>query len=99
MQHSLPNKAAPCAKCPFRKDTLKGWLGESRMTEILAAPSFACHKTTGGDKPVLQCAGHMIIRDNNNDFVRLANRLDLPLNLTGHELIFESETECIEHHK
>ncbi len=41
----------PCAKCPWRKDCLKGWLGESRADElakdvILGDSPFWCHETT-----------------------------------------------------
>lgn len=40
----------PCVDCPFRKDALKGWLGEDRAQEIADAltrndQTFACHKT------------------------------------------------------
>ena len=40
----------PCSNCPFRKDSLKGWLGEARATQIakdviLGDQTFACHKT------------------------------------------------------
>lgn len=40
----------PCADCPFRKDSLKGWLGEERAQDIADAvtendQTFACHKT------------------------------------------------------
>lgn len=84
----------PCAQCPFRKDSMKGWLGKKRMIEILKAKSFTCHKTN----KKLQCAGHMIIKKHENDFVFLALRLGLKLNLSGHDLIFESEKELILHH-
>jgi hypothetical protein len=90
---SLPNTKKPCKECPFRKDTLKGWLGEERMTEILDFDSFVCHK-----KNHLQCAGHMLINGQKNAFVRLADRLNIPLELSGQELIFHSGDECIEHH-
>jgi len=83
----------PCKDCPFKKDTLKGWLGKNRMTEILAISYFVCHKNTH-----LQCAGHMLINDNKNDFVELANRMGINLNLTGSALVFESKQACIEHH-
>ncbi len=73
---------------------MQGWLGEDRMTEILKARSFVCHK-----KQHLQCAGHMLIKGNENDFVDLANRLRMDLELTGRELVFDSDQECIEHHK
>lgn len=91
---SLPNVKAPCSNCPFRKDTLKGWLGADRMREILESRSFVCHK-----KQHLQCAGHMLMKDNDNDFVQLARRLDINLDLTGGELVFDNDADCIEHHK
>jgi len=90
----LPHQIKPCKDCPFRKDTLKGWLGENRITDILSQNSFVCHKNIK-----LQCAGHMILSSENNSFVRLAKRLNLNLNLIGHELVFESKQECINHHK
>lgn len=64
----------PCLDCPFRKDTLQGWLGKDRMTEILAADSFVCHKKTD-----MQCAGHMLLNAQDNAFVRLADRLGIQL--------------------
>ncbi|WP_321388706.1 DUF6283 family protein [Alcaligenes phenolicus] len=66
----------PCLDCPFRKDTLQGWLGKDRMTEILAADSFVCHKKTD-----MQCAGHMLLNAQDNAFVRLADRLGIQLDL------------------
>lgn len=91
---SLPNVKKPCADCPFRRDSLKGWLGQERMTEILGYDSFVCHK-----KHDKQCAGHMLIKGEQNEFVRLANQLRIPLVLSGKELIFETEEDCINHHK
>lgn len=90
---SLPNVKKPCAQCPFRKNTLKGWLGAERMKEILNQPSFVCHKKTH-----LQCAGHMLINGNENDFVNLAARLGIELDLSGDKLVFESKQDCISHH-
>lgn len=52
-----------------------------------------CHKKTD-----LQCAGHMLIRGQENDFVELADRFRMDLGLKGEELVFESEMDCIEHH-
>ncbi|MBP7662271.1 MAG: hypothetical protein KA770_00180 [Shewanella sp.] len=91
---SLPNVKKPCAQCPFRKDTLKGWLGGERMSEILAQDSFVCHK-----KQHLQCAGHMLINGNDNGFVRLANRLGIELDLSGKEMVFETLEDCVSHHE
>jgi hypothetical protein len=89
----LPNVKHPCKECPFRKDSLQGWLGEERMTQILDANSFVCHKRTD-----LQCAGHMLIKGEENDFVRLASRLKLSTGLTGRELVFANKSDCIAHH-
>jgi len=90
----LPNVKKPCGACPFRKDSLLGWLGKERMIEILMAGSFVCHKET-----TLQCAGHMLLMGHQNDFVNLANRMGIPLNLSGRELVFDNQTDCINHHK
>lgn len=89
----LPHIKKPCQDCPFRKDTLRGWLGKERMTEILAGDSFVCHKKT-----TMQCAGHMLVKADQNAFVNLAGRLKIPLKLTGHALVFDSQAACIEHH-
>lgn len=94
----LPNMNRPCSDCPFRKDSTKGWLGEGRIKEILDAGSFTCHKTNRN----MQCAGHMLLKEDNNEFVRLANKLGAKLtyqNLSGRELIFDTEKDCIKHHK
>jgi len=99
MSHKLPYMNAPCADCPFRKDSPQGWLGAKRMTDILQSDSFVCHKTTQNEmEDRRQCAGHMIIKGDSNGFVRLANRLRIPLHLRGQDLIFEKEKDCIKHH-
>lgn len=73
---------------------MEGWLGEDRMSEILKQGSFTCHKTN----KQLQCAGHMIIRGEQNDFVATANAMGIALNLSGQELIFQNESDLISHH-
>ena len=95
----LPNMKTPCANCPFRKDCPKGWLGEKRMEEIIEAKTFVCHKTTGKGKQRMQCAGHMLLKREGNQFYAMATRMRLPLQLYGAELVFEKPEECIEHHK
>lgn len=89
----VPYQKAPCAHCPFRKDSLKGWLGKERMTGILNQGSFVCHKRND-----LQCAGHMVIRKNNNDFVAYAESIELDLPISNTELLFDNEEDCINHH-
>lgn len=90
---NLPHRLAPCGQCPYRKDSHINSLGEERMTELLSAQSFVCHKDMS-----LQCAGHMIIKGDANQYVRLANRLGIDLGLTGQHLVFASESECISQH-
>lgn len=89
----LPHIKKPCADCPFRKDSLEGWLGEQAMSDILAAKSFVCHKKTDS-----QCAGHMLIKGQENAFVMAADLLNIQLDLSGKELVFDSKAECIAHH-
>lgn len=88
----LPNQKRPCKDCPFRKDCQRGWLRKARVKAILSERLFVCHK-----KKSLQCAGHMLMKKNDNDFYQVAARLGWLL-LSGEELIFESEEECIKHH-
>jgi len=96
----LPNRKTPCKNCPFRKDTLKGWLGAERMKGIIQQRSFVCHKTTQKEmKDRLQCAGHMILMGEDNGFVSLAKLFGHDTQLKGQDLIFDSKEDCIDHHK
>ena len=63
-----------CSNCPFKKDSLNGWLGEARAREIVHSitaqqGTFSCHKTTEYDDETgdnretdssQHCAGAMI---------------------------------------
>jgi len=91
---NLPNCKKPCKDCPFRKDSLKGWLGERRIKEIVNSDSFVCHKNHS-----LQCAGHMLLNNESNAFYNTAMLMGVSLNLSGSELIFDSKDECLKHHK
>ena len=89
----IPCVKKPCKDCPFRKDSLEGWLGSERMIGILDTDSFVCHKNTD-----LQCAGHMLIKGDENIFVKTANEMTIDLKLKGRELVFVNKATCIEHH-
>lgn len=93
----LPNCSRPCADCPFRKDSLKAWLGAERAKEVAQSDTFTCHKTK--DPTRLQCAGHMLLMGEKNAFVSLEKAMQIDLNLSGKELIFETEQDFISHHK
>ncbi len=64
------------------------------MTEILQAESFVCHKKTA-----MQCAGHMLLKGEENVFVAVAGRLGIELDLTGADRVFKSKAACVEHHR
>lgn len=90
---------SPCKDCPFRKDSLKGWLGKPRIIEILGQDSFVCHKTAHkADKDKRQCAGHMIVNSARNIFVRILRIMKLPINLFNKHLVFDNIEDCITHH-
>lgn len=97
---NLPNCKRPCSNCPFRLDTQPGWLGSERAKEIANQGSFVCHKTahTGNDADRLQCAGHMLLLEETNDFVRMANRLGMETGLKGRETVFGSIDDFVKHH-
>ncbi len=90
----LPNMKRPCGNCPFKKDTLRGWLGAERMKEILTSTTFVCHKDHAK-----QCAGHMLIKGDGNAFVALANQLSICTGIGGRDLVFDTEEDCINHHE
>lgn len=92
----LPHQPRPCHNCPFRRDT-PFRLGYQRALEITVTGSFVCHKTKDSATR-MQCAGHMELMGDRNDFVRLANRLGIELKLSGRDLVFEDEVFFVEHH-
>ena len=89
----LPCTTKPCKDCPFRKDSLKGWLGAARARKIAQADSFVCHKNTD-----LQCSGHMLLMGDRNSFMRFAMILGHRLNLKGRDLVFDGVSSFINHH-
>lgn len=104
------NLKKPCKDCPFRKDSLKGWLGKERASEVANYANndktFPCHKTTRGkESSEQQCAGALLLSKkqgklNNNWLFRFAQRIGLfkANELSGEELIFDNEEEMSEHH-
>lgn len=67
----------PCKLCPFRRDCLRGWLGEARAGEIAGSlgwdgGTFQCHETTDWDEEMGEpsrdentqhCAGALIVME------------------------------------
>ncbi len=54
----------PCHECPFRKNSLKGWLGGFTAEETYAAArseaEFDCHLTRGEEQERKHCAGRLL---------------------------------------
>lgn len=87
---------SPCtgkAKCPFRKDCLKGWLGKERATEIIQSLSFTCHK----EDKAKQCAGHILV-SGFNKFKVLAEIFGIVLTINNADKVFKTEQDFINHH-
>jgi hypothetical protein len=64
----------PCDKCPFRRDSLRGWLGPWDVEGLLwhlGRGTFACHKTiVRDDQPedeLTSCAGAAIFLNNKHE--------------------------------
>jgi len=64
---------APCPKCPFRKGSLRGWLGPWQLEELLihiGRGLFPCHLTikeddmSTSDPELRGCAGMVIFLNN-----------------------------------
>ena len=70
------------------------------MAQIVASDAHTCHQTQHlANEKMLQCAGHMLLKNNQNLFVQLATRLGFRLELTGRELVFNTPDEAIVHHR
>ena len=89
----------PCKNCPFRKDTLKGWLGKERAKEIVHSDTFVCHKTTNKkQEDFKQCAGHILLNKEDNSMYRVSKQFGIDLEMKGEETVFESKEDFIKHH-
>lgn len=97
----IPYVKTPCKDCPFRKDIFKGWLGKDRADELVNdTDSFICHKTSNlKDNLKKQCAGHMILMENENLFVRIMKARKDDINLKGKSLVFDNKDDFIKHHE
>lgn len=93
--NDLPYAKGPCGQCPFRKESLKSWLGGVRASEIANSTSFVCHKNT-----TLQCAGHMVVCENNNEFVKSAEAMfGEKIQIKNMAVLFDTPDQFINHHE
>ena len=101
------NLKKPCKDCPFKTDTLEGWLGEERAEEIsndliYNQGTFACHKTLQAAKQE-HCAGALILLeklDRPNQMMRIAERLGYydRSKLDMFANVFDDQDDFIERH-
>jgi hypothetical protein len=96
----------PCGQCPWRRDSLEGWLGASEPGEFLAQSDsglrMPCHSTVDYEaanwkaavKTAPQCAGHAIFLSNRCKSAA-PGVLKLP---ADKEAVFSWPHEFIEHH-
>jgi hypothetical protein len=84
----------PCSDCPWRRDSLAGWLGVMSPREWLSAAhgdgTIECHVHPGA-----QCAGAAIYRANVAKLPRLLSALRLP---ADRRRVFGAPAEFLEHH-
>jgi len=87
---------APCSDCPWRRDSLPGWLGEHTPTEFVEMAhgevKYHCHVIVNQ-----QCAGMAQYRRNVAKQCRDNTILRLPDRDTT--TVFAHPAEFLEHHK
>lgn len=88
---------SPCSDCPWRRDSLAGWIGDKSVGGWLHCAHhdgrMECHTRLIGDEPA-QCAGAAIYRANVVKSVAPPN-LELPANKTK---VFGQPLEFAQHH-
>ena len=90
----------PCADCPFKKDTIKGWLGSDRADDIANSSSFTCHKTaTTRPGSRRRGLGALLLKQEESAFYRLLNHAARQHLLEEEDKIFPSKEVFINHHK
>lgn len=85
----------PCSDCPWRRNSLPGWLGEGTVEGWLAIAhgdrAVKCHVVSNH-----QCAGIAIFRRNICKTPRNPKCLELPAN---HTTVFSWNDEFSKHHQ
>lgn len=73
---------SPCSDCPFRRDSIRGWLGGKDVDEWVELAhgegEAECHTTKQADGGTWQCAGLAIYRANVCKSVRDPEVIRLP---------------------
>lgn len=100
-------KTQPCAQCPFKRQSLPGYLGaddpESFITKTMADMEMPCHMSVDYEDPdwestlddAQQCAGAAIMFSNMCKLSRDPRRKRLP---ADRETVFARPEEFLAHH-
>ncbi len=85
---------SPCSDCPFRRDSLPGWLGGNTPLDFVrmahSETSYRCHAKIGP-----HCAGLAIFRANVLKELRDRDAFRLP---PDKKKVFSGDNEFIEYH-
>lgn len=102
---------APCAACPFRRDSLPGWLGDATPEDFMAAvlgdAPMPCHETIDYSDPGWKeawlegrkgkgCAGSHVFFANIHKLSRDPSRPALPADRVR---VFARPQEFLSHHQ
>lgn len=94
-EHATVQHTRPCSDCPWRRDSLPGWLGEMTADAWLECAHgesiVQCHTVSN---PAIQCAGLAIYRRN---VAKLPRPPSLILE-ADRVAVFASRTQFKEHH-
>lgn len=91
---NLPCQKQPCVECPFREQTPLAPLGEQLTKHLLDQRSFLCHM-----RAERQCAGHMLLCADTNEFVATAKLLGIQLALRNQPGVFATKEDCLHDHQ
>ena len=94
----------PCKECPFKKNSLRGWLGGVSVADsieiALSESDFHCHMTRETSK-VKHCAGRMLFASKTAKKFRNQEMEEIRLSILKNNGVDEilNVTEFKEHHK
>jgi hypothetical protein len=91
---ALTQHESPCSDCPFRRDSIPGWLGGHSPEEFVSMAhgesDYPCHVLSGA-----QCAGMAVYRANVGKRPRSKRILQLARNVIA---VFARPKEFLTHH-
>ncbi|MBS4016807.1 MAG: hypothetical protein KGZ68_01100 [Dechloromonas sp.] len=103
------NLTEPCKECPFRRNSMPGWLGPWEPTDLLAAikvAPFPCHRTIKADisfddprtAKMELCAGAALFLNNKMEKSRCPETAAYQRGLATDDTVFATDAELLEHH-